>query len=251
MSDALSSVLTKEPDWERLPAKVRPLVRACLEKDQKRRLRDIGEAWRLMAEAEPAPTSKSRLPWVIAAAVGVALTCGAAHSAPNRTVRDAAAINLDLNLEGTLSASSIGSTAILSPDGSRVVFVSETADGMSRLSTRRLDEPKAIELPGTDGAQFPFFSPDGQWVGFFAKGKLKKTRLDGGEPIALCDAPSGRGGTWNEDNTIVAALDTRRGLSQIPADGGGVTRIASVDTQAGEISIRFPHFCLVVRPCSF
>jgi serine/threonine-protein kinase len=96
-------------------------------------------------------------------------------------------------------------------------------------------------LPGTDGAYFPFFSPDGKWVGFFATGKLKKTRLDGGEPIVLCDAPTGRGAAWNEDNTIIATLDARRGLSQLPAEGGDVTRIASVDTQAGEISLRFPQ----------
>ena len=78
-------------------------------------------------------------------------------------------------------------------------------------------------------------------MGFFANGKLKKTRLDGGEPIVLCDAPSGRGAAWNEDNTIIAALDTRRGLSQLPAEGGEVTRIASIDPQAGEYSLRFPQ----------
>src|SRR5262249_54450557 len=96
-------------------------------------------------------------------------------------------------------------------------------------------------LPGTESAYLPFFSPDGQWVGFFAEGKLKKTRLDGGEPIALCDAPNGRGADWNEDNTIIATLDPRRGLWQLPAEGGEVTRVASIDPQAGEYSLRFPQ----------
>lgn len=63
----------------------------------------------------------------------------------------------------------------------------------------------------------PFFSPDGQWVGFFAQGKLKKTRIDDGDPISLCDAPSGRGGTWGEDGNIIAALNSDVGLTQVPS----------------------------------
>ena len=242
LSDALSSVLTKEPDWECLPTKFRRLIQACLEKDPKRRLQDIGDAWRLMADAEPTPAPRSRLPWVIATVVlGVALAAVLRMPHATEQVANQPAMNLDLDLGGTLPSSNLGATAILSPDGSRVVFVSETADGTSRLATRRLDQPKAAELPGTEGSYLPFFSPDGQWVGFFANGKLKKTRLDGGEPIVLCDAPSGRGATWNEDNTIIAALDTRRGLSQLPAEGGEVTRIASIDPQAGEYSLRLPQ----------
>jgi eukaryotic-like serine/threonine-protein kinase len=196
-----------------------------------------------MADDEPARPSKSRLPWVIATAVLGAALAVAVWRAPHfaEQASNHPAISLDLDLGAPLSLSSIGSGAILSPDGSRVVFVSEAADGVSRLSCRRLDQPDSIELPGTEGANFPFISPDGQWVGFFANGKLKKTRLDGGEPIALCDAPSGRGGAWTEDNTIIATLDIRRGLSQLPAEGGEITRIASVDPQTGEYSLRFPQ----------
>jgi serine/threonine-protein kinase len=244
VSDALSAVLTKEPDWECLPPKFRRLIRACLEKDPKRRLQDIGDAWRLMADVEPAPASRSRLPWVIATVVLGGALAVAVLRMPHATEQASnhPAINLDLDLGNALSLSSVGTGAILSPDGSRIVFVSEAADGTSRLSSRRLDQAAAIELPGTEGANFPFISPDGQWVGFFAKGKLKKTRLDGGEPISLCDAPSGRGGAWSEDNnSIIATLDTRRGLWQVPAEGGEITRIASIDPQAGEFSLRFPQ----------
>jgi serine/threonine-protein kinase len=243
VSDAISSVLTKEPDCDSLPTKFRGLIRACLEKDPERRLQDIGDAWRLMADTEPAPARRSRLPWAIAAAsLGIALTVAVVRM-PYATepAANQPAMNLDLDLEGTLHSSTLGATAVLSLDGSRVVFVSETADGMSRLTTRRLNQPKTAELPGTDGAYFPFFSPDGQWVGFFANGKLKKIRLDGGEPIALCDAPSARGGTWNEDNTIIATLDPRSGLWRVPAEGGEATRIASVDPQAGEFTLRLPQ----------
>lgn len=103
----------------------------------------------------------------------------------------------------------------ISPDGARIVFVSKGA-----LAIRRLDQSKTIPLAGTEGACYPFFSPDGQWVAFFAGRKLQKVAVDGGAPIALCDAPTAGGGTWSGDDTIVAALDQTRGLFRIPAAGG-------------------------------
>jgi serine/threonine-protein kinase len=129
--------------------------------------------------------------------------------------------------------------AILSPDGTRVVFVSTGSDGMSRLSTRRLDESEPTPLPGTEGAYGQFFSPDGQWIGFFAGGKLMKTRLDGGAPIVLCDAPAGRGASWGDDGRIVAALDSRSGLSIVSASGGSV--VQATELGAGELSHRGPQ----------
>jgi Tol biopolymer transport system component/DNA-binding winged helix-turn-helix (wHTH) protein len=103
----------------------------------------------------------------------------------------------------------------ISPDGMRIVFVSKEA-----LVIRRLDQPKTTRLVGTGGAFSPFFSPNGQWVAFFAAGKLQKIALDGGAPIVLCDAPTPSGGTWGSDDNIVAALDGHRGLFRVPATGG-------------------------------
>jgi serine/threonine-protein kinase len=102
-----------------------------------------------------------------------------------------------------------------------------------------LDQADATPLPGTDGAYAPFVSPDGQWVGFFAGGKLKKTRVDGGEPVELCDAPAGRGASWSEDGRIVAALDNRAGLSIVSSNGGPVTPVTAL--AAEELSHRWPH----------
>jgi len=101
-------------------------------------------------------------------------------------------LDVDLGPDVTLG-SATGPAVILSPDGTRLVFSSQGTDSTRRFFTRLLDQPKAVPLSGTEGAYAPFFSPDGQWVGFFAAGKLKKTRIDGGDPISLCDAPSGRG----------------------------------------------------------
>lgn len=101
----------------------------------------------------------------------------------------------------------------ISSDGMRIVFVSKGA-----LAFRRLDHANITRLAGTEGASYPFFSPNGQWVAFFAARKLQKIAVEGGAPIPLCDAPSADGGTWGEDDTIVAALNG--GLSRVPAAGG-------------------------------
>jgi serine/threonine-protein kinase len=149
-------------------------------------------------------------------------------------------VRLDLDLGSDVSlGSTTGPAVILSPDGTRLVFVSQGADGTRRLFTRRLDQPKATRLSGTEGAYAPFFSPDGQWVGFFAQGRLKKTRIDGGEPISLCDAPQGRGASWGEDGNIIAALDTLVGLSQVPSEGGKPVSVTNLSL--GQVTHRWPQ----------
>jgi serine/threonine-protein kinase len=240
ISDTLASVLTKEPELMRVPPKARRLLQRCLEKDPKRRLRDIGDAWQLLEDA-PAPTAKSHLHWTVAGALALALAI--ALWAPWRAAvplveHPSVALDLDLGADVSLG-STIGPAVILSPDGARLVFVSRGQDGTPRLFTRRLNEPKAAMLPKTDGAYAPFFSPDGLWVGFFAKGKLKKIRIDGGEPVSLCDAPAGRGASWGEDGNIVAELDSLSFLSLVSADGGRPTRLTELGP--GEISHRWPQ----------
>jgi hypothetical protein len=80
-----------------------------------------------------------------------------------------------------------------------------------------------------------------QWVGFFAEGRLKKTRLEGGDPIPLCDAPAGRGGSWGEDGNIIAALDQQAGLSLIPAEGGAPVAVTQLNLDLGETTHRWPQ----------
>jgi serine/threonine-protein kinase len=122
-----------------------------------------------------------------------------------------------------------------------MVFVSQGSDGITHLFTRRLDQPKAVELPGTESAYAPFFSPDGQWVGFFAHTRLKKTRIDGGAPVILCEAPSGRGASWGDNGTIIAALDVSASLSKVPSEGGAPVPITRLNTEAGENTHRWPQ----------
>ena len=142
-------------------------------------------------------------------------------------------MRLDLDVGTDASPSSDhGANVILSPDGSRLVYVSH-----SKLFTRRLDQSAAAELPGTDGAQTPFFSPDGQWVGFFTGSMLKKVSLQKGQVIPLCAAGLNYGGSWGEDGSIIAAFDFR--ISRIPSAGGTPTRVT--EPASGEISHRWPQ----------
>jgi Tol biopolymer transport system component/predicted Ser/Thr protein kinase len=242
ISDILAGVLTREPDWNRVPAKARRLIQRCLEKDPKRRLRDIADAWALLDDVPVSPVLKGGVLWKIAAGVLAAISAISLWVAwraarPAETAPSLVRIDFDLGPDISL-ASGIGPAAILSPDATRLVFVAQGQDGTRRLFTRRLDQPKATPLAKTEGAYTPFFSPDGQWVGFFARGKLQKTRIDGGEPIPLCDASSGRGAAWIDDGSIIAALDAQGGLSQILP--GGAKPVSITELSLGEVTHRWP-----------
>src|SRR5712692_2143921 len=239
ISDTLAAVLRQEPEWDRVPAKVRRLLKSCLEKDPKRRLRDIGDAWRQFEEApEAEPATRSRLLWAAAGALAVLLAVAlwAAWRATRPVEQKLQPlVRLDVDLGPDVSLGSFaGADATLSPDGTRLVYVSQ-----GRLFTRRLDQPNATELAGTQGASEPFFSPDGRWVAFFAQDKLKKISVEGGAAIALCDAPYFLGGSWGEDGNIIAALGTNTRLSRIPSAGGAPTPVTELES--GEATHRWPQ----------
>ncbi|HEX5475860.1 MAG TPA: hypothetical protein VFX12_14465 [Vicinamibacterales bacterium] len=139
-------------------------------------------------------------------------------------------VRLDVSVAADgVVGSEVGADVALSPDGTRLVFVSRDADGIAHLNVRRLDQSATVSLPETDGARIPFFSPDGRWVGFWASGKLKKVPVDGGAPIVLCDATDLLGGSWGDDDTIVAASLLARGkLWRIPASGGTPAVVADL-----------------------
>jgi serine/threonine protein kinase len=129
--------------------------------------------------------------------------------------------------------------AALSPDGARVAFHTRDEDGRSLLATRRFDESKITMLIGTEGADQPFFSPDGQWIGFFGGDKLMKVPVQGGTPVALANAQIARGASWGDEGTIVAALSNRSGLSRVPADGGAPQALTTLSP--GEPTHRWPQ----------
>jgi Tol biopolymer transport system component len=253
ITDVLAAVITKTPDWTLLPSDTPPslrhLIERCLDKDVKRRLRDIGEARIALeqpmpseAETKPAQVRNSRWPWIVSAATLLAsiilavMYWRATQLAPSRAMR----FNVDLGPDLTLS-SPLGGAAVLSPDGDRLVYAGETAGGTTRLFTRTLDQTQAAAMPDTEGAAGPFFSPDGQWVGFFAHATLRKIRVGGGSAVTLCDAPSQRGGSWSEDGSIIAALNSTGGLSRVPQDGGAAQTFAKLSIENRDHTHRWPQ----------
>jgi hypothetical protein len=239
-------VVKDRPDLSATPAKVRLLLERCLGKDPKKRLRDIGDMGLLLTETQsPVSSSVSRpspkLPWITAAVLGVAL--GVAMWAPWRTTKPAnnplLRLNVDPGADVSLPAPAPGGSDVaISPDGTRLAYVSSKP---TRLILRRLDQPKATELPGTDGARFPFFSPDGQWVGFHAGTKLNKISVEGGAVVPLVDfgVANFAGATWGEDGSIVLSEAVGKGLMRIRAGGGQPETLAALGP--GELALGLPQ----------
>jgi Tol biopolymer transport system component len=130
----------------------------------------------------------------------------------------------------------------VSPDGRSLAFVAATEDGKALLWVRSLSSLSAQPLVGTDGASFPFWSPDSRSLAFFAEGKLKRIDAAGGPVFALCDAPEGRGGTWNRDAVIVFAPNNLGPLHRVSASGGTSSSITRLDEARGELAHRWPYF---------
>src|SRR5262249_46986087 len=132
-----------------------------------------------------------------------------------------------------------GNSALaLSPDGSVLVFVG-SKNGNAQIYVRRLGQLQASPLAGTSGAQSPFFSPDGQWIGFFADGKLKKISVTGGAAVTLCDAPTPRGGSWGDDGYIAFAINSNVGVQRVSSAGGQVETLLKL--AQGEAAHRRPY----------
>jgi len=218
VSDTLAAVLTREPDLSAVPERFHRLLRLCLMRDPHQRLRDLSGARLLLEDAAAEPVlGKTRrgAPWwtlalvAIVAAAGAFLLWRSNRPAP----QPLRLLSIDLGPEATRGRLT---NAVLSPDGSRIAYL--TGAATVQLATRRLDQPNETVLAGTEGASDLFFSSDGDWLGFFADGKMKKVSLQGGAPIVLCDAVNPRGAWWDGE-WIVAAL-TGQGLSRIRASGG-------------------------------
>jgi eukaryotic-like serine/threonine-protein kinase len=131
---------------------------------------------------------------------------------------------------------------VLSPDGRRLVFSAVSKGGGRMLYVRPLDSTASRPLAGTDGATFPFWSPDGRFVAYFADRKLMKVAADGGTPLAICGADSGRGGTWNREGVIVFAPTSQGGLFRVSASGGSPTPVTELDPSTSEGTHRHPFF---------
>ena len=257
-SDTLAAVLKLEPDWNALPAEtpktIRKLLRRCLEKNPKLRLHDIADARIEIDEglAEPAgevglpvgisspqPVWRRVLPWAVAGVLSFAFAV--ALWAPWRTKEAPMRLSVEI-APGESLWTQQGAAAVISPDGTRLAFVTTDGQGQRKLYLRPLDQLQANALSGTEGAANPFFSPDGEWIAFFTGDKLKKVSVSGGATVTLCDAEgNGRGGSWGEDGIIIFAPGPGVPLSRISSAGGTPEAVTTLDEEKGEISHRWPQ----------
>ena len=252
LSDVLAAVLKTAPDLDALPAGVPPRVRRllgrCLQKDPKQRLHDIADARIELAEEDhvapvapsvaPPRRAAAYVPWAVAALAIAAAAVWALLGGRSGPATGPALKLAVLPPTDTVSSGPID----ISPDGRRVAFTAAGPDGQPRLYVRELDslEPKA--LPGTEGGEAPFFSPDGRSVAFFAEKKLKRVDLAGGPARELADAPDHRGGSWGSQNLIVFAPEGGGRIYSVPASGGDATPVTALDPGTKETSHRWPRF---------
>ena len=259
ISDAVAAVLKSDPAWQALPAAtpgpVRDLLRRCLTKDPRSRMRDIGDARIVIEEtiASPgalelrgaatgharAPVWRRAIPWAFAA---LAAALAVVAWAPWKRLPAPPVMRLTVEVGADASLiTGTGAAAFLSSDGTMLAFAAAKGD-VTQLYVRRLDQLQATPLTGTEGARNAFFSPDGAWIAYFAGGKLKKVPVTGGPSITLCDAENDRGGTWSDDGTIVFAPNTRSGLFRVADTGGTPQPLTTLTgTSPPEITHRWPH----------
>ena len=268
VTDTLAEVLKGTPDWTALPAttpqSIRRLLRRCLEKDRKERLADLGTARLDIKDAlsvpadeplrEPAPSWRHRLLPIALAVFVTALLAGyggwtVARPAPGPAspvtrsllavhpfgqATPGAAQDARANLRPSRSA------IALSPDGRILVFQATGEKGV-QLYQRRLEELQATAIPGTQGADSPFFSPDGTSIGFQAAGELRRVPISGGPPSRICalprdGAPGVVGASWGDGDVIVFAT---AGLWRVSARGGQPEAVTT--PAADEFGHRLPH----------
>jgi eukaryotic-like serine/threonine-protein kinase len=256
-----SAILEKEPApistiKPMTPPTMDHAIRRCLAKDPEERWQTARD---LMLELKWIPESGSqggaptramergnrreRLAWLVAlAGVSVAVVAGGLHwgRTPEKARVVRSYIKAIPNSSFVLTPQQGGFA--ISPDGLRLAYVAQNTDGKALLWVRPLDSLEARALAGTEEPSFPFWSPDGRYIGFFAAGKLKKIESSGGPPLTLCDAPNARGGAWNQDGVILFAPSLNVPLHRVSASGGIPAPVTTLDPSKGVTTHRWPQF---------
>ena len=237
IGEILAGVFKAEPDWGRLPAEtpeaIRRLLRRCLQKDRNRRVNSANDA-RIEIEdalstppAEAVPramrTRRTLLPWIVAAITTLVFAPIAILHIREKPAAEPPEMRLEINTPSTSAPLEFA----LSPDGRYIVFVA-SADGPQRLWLRALDKTDAQPLVGTEGANYPFWSPDSRSIAYTAAGKLKRIDIAGGPPQTLANTSAPRGGAWGADGTILFTASLGP-LSRVAASGDDPVTVTRLD----------------------
>jgi Tol biopolymer transport system component len=257
-SDVLAAVLKGDPDWRLLPRetpiRIRDLMQRCLTRDPHERLRDMGDArieiGRARLEPAAGAVASSAMPSRPLARDAVAFLLGGLAlglglwllpRSPKARLTQAR-LNIALPANSPLQdiLGNQQQSLAISTDGSVLVYSSRRPDGRTQIYERRMDRLAAEPVGGSEDGHMPFLSPDGEWLGFAADGKLKKVPLLGGEPTTICDAPDPRGASWGDDGTILFAPASNGGLWRVAAAGGKATQATTPESARGEDGHRWP-----------
>ena len=250
-TEILAAVVRAEPDWTRLPEAtpqtIRLLLRRCLRKDRRQRFQDATDARieiedtlsgaSVTAPAAPPEITKHELPRIWIAACGALLLALAAVSFVH--FREIPPQPRIVRFQVPLPEKAINPIFALSPDGKVLAFTAAES-GRRKLWIRPIDSLTAQVVPGTDDATYPIWSPDSASLAFFVPGKLKKMAMRGGPSQTICDAPEGRGGSWNSDGVIIFSPGLGSPIERVSATGGVPTAVTKLATPA-ELQ-RYPVF---------
>lgn len=229
-----------------LPLRLDRIVQTCLAKDPEERFQsahDVKLALQWLRDPDDEKPQRERAKWPVAATAAVAaLLAFLAAALLFRPTKPRDTIRFAIPPPAGSGFPSLGEGGgfALSPDGRRIVFSATTPDGRSFLWLRDFAAGEARQLRSTEGAEYPFWSPQGDAIAFFAGGKLKRMSLPEGPPQTICDATSGRGGAWNGDGVILFAPNSKGGLFRVAAAGGTPQPVTAPDAQT--YSHRWPIF---------
>ena len=249
--EALAAMLAAEPDLDGVPREVRRLLRHCLERDPRRRLRDIGDFGLLVDDAGAAPERHAAgrpVSWGLGLLALAAVAVAAVFVVRERLREPPAgepvhvAVSLPRGVSVTEGAGYNSASAVaLSPDGLTLVIAGTDARGERRLYARPLGQLDARAIEGTEGGSAPFFSPDGVWLGFYADGRLKRVPLAGGAAVDITAAPGfPAGASWSVDDRIAFVFGARSFVYIVEASGGSAQPLTALEP--GEIEHSRPDF---------
>jgi len=276
ISDTLANILQTNPDWQALPqatpANIQVLLRRCLEKEPQRRLQHIGDAvieihetLNLPAFVPPVTVSSAAvarpanqrrvIPVVVACLVLTAVASSLITWILNRKQLppgNVSRVSIQLPPANRLDFWGGHLSLVLSPDGRQLVYVGKVNSGKTHLFVRSMNGFEVKPISGTEGAYLPFFSPNSQWVGFFADDKpgeckLKIVSVSGDKPVTTLVDKKERffGGSWGDDNTIIFSSDDptegTMNLFQVSSDGGNPEPITTIESAKGEFNHVFPE----------
>jgi serine/threonine protein kinase/Tol biopolymer transport system component len=240
------------------PPAIERIVKTCMAKDPddrwqssgdlKRELQWIGDAGSIAGIPAPVAAqrkSRERTSKILAIVLGIIAAAGIAGTVfyARKSLQPTQVIHADLNPPGGYTYGSVDTynQFVISPDGSAIAFVAE-GQGKQLLFVRTLSSGNVLPVPGSDGAAYPFWSADSRNIAFFADGKLKRVPAAGGVVQTLCDAPAGRGGTWNASGVILFTPGLRDGLYRIPESGGSTTAVTALKQSSDTRGHRWPFF---------